>query len=256
MRVLKEGIPITKLQRTFADAILATRSIGLKYLWIDTLCIIQGSDDDAKDDWRTEAMHMGDIYENSLCTIAATHAANSTVGCFIERDPRLLKHCKHYPPVALRLGNHSQVYILDEELWESVSMGPVNSRAWVIQERLLSPRIVHFCAQQLFWECAELGACESFPAGLPAQFMEQPPSGAKIPVNEFKALLTLSLSPEESSPSEAYRHWTRIVAKYSQCGLTYVTDKLIALTGTPYQGPGSEEFELDSTAGRHGRGLR
>lgn len=72
-----------ELPQTFQDAIRVTRELGLRYLWIDSLCIIQ---DDAKD-WNQEAALMGSIYENAYCTIAAAEAYSDDEGCFYQ-DPR------------------------------------------------------------------------------------------------------------------------------------------------------------------------
>lgn len=69
--------------RTFRDAILITRALGYRYLWIDSLCIIQDSED-----WFHEASTMGDVYSNSQCTLAAIYAYNSTEGLLRPRDPR------------------------------------------------------------------------------------------------------------------------------------------------------------------------
>ena len=57
---------------------------------------------------------------------------------------------------------------IDRELWlREVSQSPLGRRAWVVQERLLAPRVIHFGANQLFWECNGLKACELYPNGLP-----------------------------------------------------------------------------------------
>ncbi|GFF64880.1 hypothetical protein IFM61392_07097 [Aspergillus lentulus] len=58
------------MPRTFRDAILATRRLGIKYIWIDALCIVQ----DDPDEWREQSTHMGSIFERSTCTLAAVDA--------------------------------------------------------------------------------------------------------------------------------------------------------------------------------------
>jgi hypothetical protein len=77
------GIDITTLPRTFQDAILITRQLHIRYLWIDSLCIIQNS----ADDWTKEAAVMGNIYENGYCTISAAEATSGHGGCFVRRNP-------------------------------------------------------------------------------------------------------------------------------------------------------------------------
>src|SRR5256885_7715423 len=65
---LFENIPMDKLCNTFNDAIKVTRALGLSYLWIDSLCIVQ----DDNDDWRRESALMSDVFTNSVVNIAAT----------------------------------------------------------------------------------------------------------------------------------------------------------------------------------------
>ncbi|KAH7076852.1 heterokaryon incompatibility protein-domain-containing protein [Paraphoma chrysanthemicola] len=60
--------PELKMPKTYHDAIVITRHLGVRYLWIDAICIVQ----DDPEDWRAEAAKMKDIYQNSYCTIAAT----------------------------------------------------------------------------------------------------------------------------------------------------------------------------------------
>jgi hypothetical protein len=256
-QTLEAGVPLEKLPKTFSDAIIATRAIGLKYLWIDSLCIIQ--EEPSKADWQRESAHMGEVYTNSLCTFAATHGSNNKAGCFVTRDPGMLEPCPYSPPSLLnsRYGR-SEFYVVDQDLWTSaISKAPLNRRGWVLQERLLAPRTVSFCAKQVFWECAQLAACEIFPSGLPEKLLEQRPNGERIPANRFKIYLKnairnsaeerptgyrnpyirgLGTQPRPSpSSSAAYDHWNFIVSEYSRCALTYATDRIIAISGVAKQ---------------------
>lgn len=77
------SIPLPTLPQTFQDAVVIARRMGVRYLWIDSLCIIQ----DSPVDWETESARMGDYFSNCLFAIAATDASDSTQGCFRYRDP-------------------------------------------------------------------------------------------------------------------------------------------------------------------------
>jgi hypothetical protein len=83
---LQKRIPISQLSRSFQDAFLITQRLGLNYIWIDSLCIVQ----DLAADWERESQSMSEVYSNSYCNIAAAHAADGTHGCFIERSPDLV----------------------------------------------------------------------------------------------------------------------------------------------------------------------
>jgi hypothetical protein len=69
------------------EAIQVTRALEIRHLWIDSLCIIQ----DSEEDWRRQASLMGQVYEHTSCNIAATKALNSREGLFFERDPTTLQ---------------------------------------------------------------------------------------------------------------------------------------------------------------------
>lgn len=76
-------IPFNQLPPTFREAARVTRQLGHTHIWINSLCIIQ----DSKADWRDESKIMGDIYANSVCTISALTALSSVQGCFAEKSP-------------------------------------------------------------------------------------------------------------------------------------------------------------------------
>lgn len=73
-------IPLAELPKTFQDAIHITKQLGLEYLWIDSLCILQGN----ADDWRFEAGRMSSVYGGSYVNIAASDATNANEGCFLK----------------------------------------------------------------------------------------------------------------------------------------------------------------------------
>ncbi|TVY55546.1 hypothetical protein LCER1_G002742 [Lachnellula cervina] len=81
-----------RLPPSFRDAVIVTRELGIRYLWIDSLCIVQ----DDLDDWRKESAQMDRIYGMSFLTIIAAGASHSQGGCFVPRAIR-------FPPVAVEL---------------------------------------------------------------------------------------------------------------------------------------------------------
>jgi hypothetical protein len=79
---LHQEIPVDSLCKTFQDAIIVTQALGLGYLWIDSLCIIQ----DDEHDWDQESATMADVYGNAVVNIAATNAIDGSAGLFVERS--------------------------------------------------------------------------------------------------------------------------------------------------------------------------
>lgn len=77
----KQGIAWSQLPATFQDAINITRALNIRYLWVDSLCIIQGD----VLDWEEQSALMAGIYSNCYVNLAATHAPNATGGLFSER---------------------------------------------------------------------------------------------------------------------------------------------------------------------------
>jgi hypothetical protein len=148
----ENSIPLDSLSKSFRDAILATRHLGLRYLWIDSLCIVQ----DSLKDWEFESAMMSEIYENACVNIAATAATDGSFGCFNERRPLLVQQCG-VDMVLDPSMRTVQCVISQRGLWRrDLDDAPLNTRAWVAQERFASPRIIHFARHQIFWECKEL----------------------------------------------------------------------------------------------------
>ncbi len=198
----KIGIPFDSLTQTFRDAINVTLDLGLCYIWIDSLCIIQ----DCDQDWSIEAGRMRSVYGGSFINIAASGAKDGTKGLFLK--PPNLVGAAHFPPSSS--GTTSYGIALTNLYSGGITDTLLSSRAWCFQERLLSPRTLHFGQGDLFWECRTYDACESFP-------------------NVFPEALKKSsvIRPRKST----YEIWPEIVKMYSRCNVTFSKDKLVALAG-------------------------
>jgi Heterokaryon incompatibility protein (HET) len=196
---LKE-IPSFKLCQTFRDAIVVTQHLGLEYLWIDSLCIIQ----DDPEDWRRESIKMSGVYGSAAINIAATSASDGTIGCFSTRPWKLRL------PVRL----HEQKTVCDFSLklpYKNLDNEPLRCRAWAFQERFLAPRTLHFTNSQVFWECNGIAACETFP-----ELVQVSDPVILTQLIEYQTL---------------FDFWKEAVNLYSRGKLTYAKDKLIAICG-------------------------
>lgn len=175
LSIRKSGIPIAEMPKTFIDAVKIVRALGFRYLWIDSLCIVQ----DDLEDWEAEAEKMGQIYQESSLTISAVMATSANTGCFpdgpISRYDAIHRPC----PIGTLHCNlehtpHSdKLYIFPEREPEKSRQdtmrprGPLDTRGWVLQEEIFSSRLLSFCHQGVFWECMEMDASEICPDGLP-----------------------------------------------------------------------------------------
>ncbi|KAF2135580.1 uncharacterized protein K452DRAFT_215677, partial [Aplosporella prunicola CBS 121167] len=168
------GIPSNKLPRSFRETITTIRALGIRYLWIDSYCILQGSESDkaAHDDWIQEAGRMEEVYSHSCLNIGSAHANNPYNGLFHHRklydeetmfltwQPTKTSPVKRYAMIMDRY-----------ELCDSLSRGGSGAlsestllkRGWVVQEMILSQRMLSFTDRQILWHCGEMAACEDFP---------------------------------------------------------------------------------------------
>jgi hypothetical protein len=165
--ILRAGISVEQLPRLYQEAVAITRKLGIRYLWIDSLCIIQRQKISKDPDWLREASMMGTVYSNSYCNIAAMDAEDSFGQCFFEKQARDVR--PHEVIVEWHYNGPMPFYLIDERSMETgfSEDKPLSKRAWVLQEQLLAPRALLFGKTQVHWQCRTHTACETFPLGLP-----------------------------------------------------------------------------------------
>ncbi|KAM0208589.1 hypothetical protein ACHAQD_011565 [Fusarium lateritium] len=204
--------PCSMLPKTYRDALFVTVALGKRYIWIDSLCIIQ----DDEDDWKSQSSVMGSIYKNTACNIANLWAENGSDGLFAPKEE----------PTLLSLSSEEfsvqQSYYSWPYYHVDVIQAPLNKRAWVVQERYLSLRQLAFGKSQVYWACQELHASEEHPTGMTD-------SPTELVVGRASALPRGT--PDSDNGRVLRRSWAELVKAYSKCELTYLTDKAIALAG-------------------------
>lgn len=212
------GIMFSELNRTFQDAVLVTRALGLRYLWIDSLCIIQDSDAD----WQRESSLMGSIYSGGVINIVADAAEDGDQGFLSKRSPSSF-------PYALPGEKFQGTLFMKpskRERWIEYS-GNLRRRAWVLQEYTLSACSIRYNMNGLVWECRCGCHYDS------EVIFEE--NQVRRAVRDLKKLPLQIGSVSPLSPtnkiSEVMAVWRKIVSEYSKKELTNETDVLPALSG-------------------------
>lgn len=219
-------IPISSMPKTFQDAVSVTRKLGVRYLWIDSLCIVQ----DSTIDWQEESAVMEATYRNGYLNISARGASNATVGCFFERPAEPPACCLQWvcedcsDPACSLTGS---IFVRSpERQTDSVRESPCDRRGWIFQEQILAPRVLYFEEDQIAWECCEVSLRQDgrFDDHALEQFGNFP---------NFKLALGLGATPCTSNNVDPRSHswWAKIVDEYTRRTLTFTTDRLAALSG-------------------------
>ncbi|KAF6794165.1 heterokaryon incompatibility protein [Colletotrichum musicola] len=219
------GIDRQKLPRTLKDALYICERLQIGYLWVDSLCIIQ----DSEDDWQIEAAKMSGIYLGSLLALSFSSASSTESGCFNEHSVHALEFERGRASWAtldgiLSDGRKSRLYIpssrnmLVEDdptrtFQEEVLAGALSKRAWALQEHVFPRRTLYFTSKQLFWECQHCRLSEdNYPQD---QLPYYPICDLNFPIN---AGIIVSL------------WYCRIVVDYMSRKLTRETDRLVAIS--------------------------
>ncbi|RYN36691.1 hypothetical protein AA0112_g4793 [Alternaria arborescens] len=201
---------LSELPKTFRDAVRVTRELGIEYLWIDSLCIIQWN----AEDWKREAGRMEDVFALAYCTIAATSAVDSNAG-FLARNART-----EYMRVQDTTGHQVCICTHMDDFEKDVQEAELNKRAWVMQERVLAKRTIHFSANQTYWECGEGVHCENL-----TKMKSSPQKNYFLLDPSFPNRLLKS----GRSRTAEFIHF--LFQDYSKRGLTEPTDRCVAASG-------------------------
>ncbi|RFU24663.1 hypothetical protein B7463_g11675, partial [Scytalidium lignicola] len=243
MKLLQEwsrSIDVRILPQSFQDAITVTRKLGLRYIWIDALCIVQ----DSLKDWELESSKMGDVFKNSFLTIAVSATSQDPDG-FLTRNSPYASSC--------------QLELLSTEgkscghVWvkpQASPKGKIDTRAWCLQENILSTRVLTFTSEECFFECrknyrvSESGVysfsdSRYFCSG--GKLIEALSRAAK----EFQNAEALDKSRREAICQTIAEHWYTMIGNPATCHLvgsgygtrhlTYTSDKLPALSGLAHE---------------------
>ncbi|KAH7319131.1 heterokaryon incompatibility protein-domain-containing protein [Rhexocercosporidium sp. MPI-PUGE-AT-0058] len=212
LRERQQAIHEATLPQAFWDAFFIARELKIQYIWIDALCIVQ----DDPEDWSRESVLMSHIYENCTLTISATKSSKCESG-FLQARENLEQDIGAYLD-----GFKRSLFVRVAQSNVHQIQGPLNYRGWTFQERFLSPAVLHFTDDGIYWECRSMcvndsGATLSCSSELKAM---------SIPKERFYGQVE-----EYESTSGFGNLWISIVEKYCKRTLTFPEDKLIALSG-------------------------
>lgn len=221
----KKGFASSVLPRSLIDAIFVTRALGIRYIWIDSLCIMQDDPVDKK----TEIRKMKSVYEGATLTIIAASAELSTDGFLHKRsnpssDP--IGDLPFWTPD----GEVGRCYI-DRTDYDHSRKDPVHTRAWTMEEWILSKRRLIFSQQEILWKCRSFrdhdGGVHQRYAGLPAEL--------ELFKNTLKRNPVLSgddaVNTEDLLEAEWQRDWPEVLSQYTRRTVTDGRDRFIAIDG-------------------------
>ncbi|KAK0715200.1 heterokaryon incompatibility protein-domain-containing protein [Lasiosphaeris hirsuta] len=207
---MTRGIPWDSLTKTFQDTITLCRALDMSHIWIDSMCIIQDSDAD----WREQAAQMADIYANAFLTVAASRASDGSMGLFTAPDPVWVG-----TPVPSYGDTYVRQMIPAFPTYNSTDLfspeWPLISRGWVYQEMQLSARVLSFGPIQAVWKCRQ------------AEWDE---TGRDKQAGYDDDEAGSSNNWGTGSAKDPAKYWHRVIEEYAGLKLTFASDRMIALS--------------------------
>ena len=214
-----KDIVFSDLPTTIRDAVTVCQRLGIGYLWVDVLCIIQ----DNEDDKTSEIAKMPYIYGNAIFTIAAARSRSVHDGFLLHRvvDPGAVAFRLPYRCHDNLVGSITLLKI-------QVSSQPIDERCWTLQERLLSKRTIEFGSRQTRWFCQEVGTTQDHTDGWRARPEYFPLRKDTLDIWKFQKMTDFHPARDYGS---VIRHWNRVVEAYTQRRLSLPTDRAQAISG-------------------------
>ncbi|KAH6677337.1 heterokaryon incompatibility protein-domain-containing protein [Halenospora varia] len=229
----QKKISFKELPQSFQDAIIITRKLGIPYLWIDSLCIIQ----DCPDDWARESVKMDEIYSNAVMGISASSAANSNRGIFRSGERGRLRA---QPFIALPCYTNSKAlkglveFRIHVDDCGSSMVEDLHKRAWCLQEYILPVRRLEYGSHCVSWSCDTLDCSERLPHS--ATLVQDTITRAtrklrRIPVvgnGCYPSHPDIEGDQPNSWPME---WWYKVLGEYTRRDITKAEDRLPAISG-------------------------
>lgn len=239
MSQLTKGVEVTSLPQTLQDAVLTTRRLGVRHLWVDALCIVQ---DDPQDKKR-EIEQMGAIYRNSVVTIAATNSRSASEGflkCSMAHTPAASCTMQVYLPESSVIG---KVTLSLEAKRDRTKPELLRTRGWAFQEAILSPRILSFSTYEVFYSCQRNN--KSFNSGSLAHL-------STLPLTSLDVKFFDDFEKNRRKDADGWMKtkylagmWQVMLGDYTLRALTDPEDKLPAVQGLANELMASEHLDED-----------
>ncbi|KAK5988423.1 hypothetical protein PT974_12578 [Cladobotryum mycophilum] len=222
-----ESFSLEKLPNTLADAISFCQRVGLSYMWIDSLCIVQ--DDHDRADFMQEAPRMHEYYGNATFTLAVCSNVKAT-DAFLRPRTAFNYHIK-----PCRLGS---LWLLmpDISLTDLAPRSPLSTRAWTLQEERLSRRILYWTPNRMYWSCAQVQHGESQlqtseePGRISAKESLSPTCNSHQPATAFMPQAFL-LACNRGAMQQRHKAWLSIVESYVSRNMSNPQDRFPAVAG-------------------------
>ncbi|RGP79769.1 heterokaryon incompatibility -domain-containing [Fusarium longipes] len=208
---MKNNIALENMPIVFQQAISVARKLGVNYIWIDSLCIIQ----DSQSDWELESSQMCYYYENAHLTIATATSPTPNVPFLDHWDSK-------WDPIELQLvTRRGSEPLLAQRIPDTTQdEGVLFTRGWTMQESAMSSRTIYFTPTGLIWECIQ----HVVPHRFASTKLELERLGFSRALHQLRSGLT-------DGRDEIWAGWEKFVTWYSRRELTFPGDKLPALSG-------------------------
>ncbi|KAH7064320.1 heterokaryon incompatibility protein-domain-containing protein [Paraphoma chrysanthemicola] len=216
------GFRIEELPKTISDAVLLARALGMRYIWVDSICIIQDSDVD----WTYEASRMCAVYTNAAITFAAIDSPASESGLFVAGSNRRRVMLERISgPIYARAHSHSALDDPRTSQYDGTPARVLHTRGWCLQEIALSTRVLWMKSSEINWSCIRSTACECDP--VPTDNLHH----SNLFVLEFILSGVRHHEFLRSEPSQWLDLWTGLVLEFTGRRLTQAPDRLPAIAG-------------------------